>query len=225
MLSGRFGAFAAVGVGTAMVTATLSLLASASPQVPDRFAAVAVAVQSPAAATPADPFAESRPWSSEQAAALAGQLGGVPGVTAAIADRTFYAQPVLDGRPSSTVQEGHGWASSALAPHPLIAGRPPATESEVVTGRSFGVPVGGSLTVLTATGVSERKVTGLVTADALYVADAVAARLSPGVRVIALLGDRIRPRFPRPGGFSAAMGWVRLSRAPMPVADGSGCRC
>jgi putative ABC transport system permease protein len=189
VLSGRFGAFAAVAVGTAMVTATLSLLSSASPQIPDRFAAVAVAVQSPAAETPANPFAQTRPWSSEQAGALAAQLAGVAGVTAAIPDRTFYAQPVIDGRPSGTVQEGHGWASSSLAPHPLIAGRPPVSETEVVAGRSFGIPVGGSLTVLTATGPSERTVTGLVIADALYVSDAVAARLSPGVRVIGLLGD------------------------------------
>jgi putative ABC transport system permease protein len=184
----RLGAFVAVLLGTAIVTAALSLFASGAPQVPDRFAAAVAAVQSPSAQTPADPFPETRPWSSAEAAALAGRLGLVPGVTAAVADRSFYAQPAPGGKPLDAVQEGHGWASAALAADRLTAGRAPESDREVVVDRSLKIPIGGPVTVLTATGPSEWTVTGLVAAPRLYVADRVAARLAPGVRVIGLVG-------------------------------------
>ncbi|MFI5888666.1 FtsX-like permease family protein [Actinoplanes sp. NPDC051513] len=190
----RLGAFVAVLFGTAAVALTLTLLGSAHPRVPDRYAAVAVAVQSPRVTTPADPFPEPRPWSSAEATALAARLAAAPGVAAAIPDRRFYAQPVLNGRPSPAVQEGHGWASTALAADTLVAGRPPTGEREVVLSRGSGVPVGGSVPMLTATGPSWWRVTGLVDADRLYVSDATAARMAPGVRVIGLTGS---PRLPQ----------------------------
>ena len=184
----RAGAVVAVLLGTAIVTTTLTLLASATPVTPARFRAVEAAVLSPAVSTPADPFQESRPWSSGEAEGLRSELARAPGVTAAVSDRTFYAQPVVGGRPWH-VDSGHGWASAALAPHELIAGRPPARDGEVVLGRSAGIGVGGAATVLTSDGPSRWTVVGLVDADAVYASDAVAARLSPGVRVIALLGN------------------------------------
>ena len=48
----RLGAFVAVLFGTAVVALTLTLLASAKPRLPDRYAAVAVAVRSPGVTTP-----------------------------------------------------------------------------------------------------------------------------------------------------------------------------
>ncbi|MCY1140274.1 FtsX-like permease family protein [Actinoplanes sp. Pm04-4] len=185
----RLGSFIAVLVGATVVTLTLTLLASAVPQRPDRFAAVTVAVQNPDVTTPADPFPESRPWSTAEATALATRLAAVLGVEAAVADRSFYAQPVIGGRPVAEIQQGHGWASAVLASDRLIAGRPAATGHEVVLGAGAGIPVGGSVTVLTATGPATWEVTGLIDAARLYVADTEAARLAPGVRVIGLTGE------------------------------------
>ncbi|MFF5293239.1 ABC transporter permease [Paractinoplanes globisporus] len=185
----RLGAFVAVLFGTVVVTLTLTLLASAAPRVPERFAAVAVAVRSPGVTTPADPFPESRPWSSAEAVALAGRLAAIPGVTAAVPDRRFYAQPVLDGRPLAAAQEGHGWASAVLAPDRLAAGQPPRADREVVVSRRWGIPVGGTVTILTATGPAPWRVTGQIDAERLYVSDATAAVLAPGVRMIGLIGQ------------------------------------
>ena len=53
-------------------TLTLTLLASAVPQRPQKFSAVTVAVQSPEVTTPADPFPESRPLVEQRR----GQAGG-----------------------------------------------------------------------------------------------------------------------------------------------------
>ncbi|MEU4241467.1 ABC transporter permease [Actinoplanes sp. NPDC026619] len=184
----RLGAFVAVLFGTAIVTLTLALLASAKPQVPDRFAAVAVAVRSPGVSTPADPFPESRPWSSAEATALAARLAAVPGVAVAVPDRRFYAQPVLGGKPVTTVQEAHGWASSALASDSLVAGRPAQSAREIVVPRSLGLPVGSAVTILTAPGPAQWTVAGLVDADRLYVSDGTATAFAPGVRMIGLTG-------------------------------------
>jgi putative ABC transport system permease protein len=184
----RVGAFVAVFFGTAAVALTMTLLGSAHPRVPDRYAAVAVAVQSPRVTTPADPFPEPRPWSSAEAIALAARLAAVPGVTAAVPDRRFYAQPLIDDRPSPAIQEGHGWASSTLAADTLVEGRSPVADREVVVPRGSGIPVGGSITILTATGPSAWRVAGLIEADRLYVSDTTASRLAPGVRVIGLTG-------------------------------------
>ena len=185
----RLGSLIAVLVGAAVVTLTLTLLASAGPQRPDRFAAVTVAVHSPGVTTPADPFPESRPWPSDEAAQLSARLAAVPGVEAAVADRPFYAQPVVAGRPVAEIQQGYGWAGAAMASDHLVAGQPATGAREVVLGASLGIPVGGTVTVLTATGPATWKVTGLIDAARLYVADTEAARLAPGVRVIGLTGN------------------------------------
>ncbi|GAB2623459.1 ABC transporter permease [Paractinoplanes abujensis] len=196
----RLGALIAVLLGTAVVTLTLTLLASAGPERPDRFAAVTVAVRSAGVTTPADPFPETRPWPSDVAGALAERLAGLPGVEAAVPDHRFYAQPVRSGRPVAEIQEGYGWASATLAGESLIAGRPADAPGEVVLGEDLRVPVGGTVTILTAAGPATWKVTGLVRAARLYVTDAEAARLAPGVRVIGLTGN------PDPADVRAAAG-------------------
>src|SRR4051794_39068753 len=60
--------------------------------------------------------------------ALAARLAAVPGVRAAIGD--VSAPATLGGRAAVA----HGWASAALTPYVLSAGRPPAGPDEVVTG-------------------------------------------------------------------------------------------
>ncbi|MCU7730034.1 FtsX-like permease family protein [Actinoplanes sp. KI2] len=184
----RLGAFVAVLFGTAAVALTLTLLASAKPRMPDRYAAIAVAVRSPGMTTPADPFPESRPWSSAETATLTARLATIPGVTAAIPDRSFYAQPAFGSTPLAAAKEAHGWASAALALDSLVAGRPARADHEAVVSRKWKVAVGGTVTILTATGPSQWTVTGLIEAERLYVSDATAAHLAPGVRLIGLTG-------------------------------------
>ena len=184
----RLGAFVAVLFGTAVVALTLTLLASAKPQVPDRYAATAMAVRSPGVTTPADPFPESRPWSSTEAATLTARFAAIPGVTAAIPDHRVYAQPIIEGKPVAAAEEAHGWASAALASDRLVAGHPARADRDAVLSRRWGVPVGDTVTILTATGPSRWTVTGLIDAVRLYVSDGTAARLAPGVRMIGLTG-------------------------------------
>ncbi|WP_309245968.1 ABC transporter permease [Verrucosispora sioxanthis] len=130
MLSVRrsVSAFVLVAVGVALVAAATLLLASGRPRVPDRLAYAAVVVQSPEAGAPADSFAPTRPWSAARAAELTSRLTEVPGVTAVVPDRTFYAQALVDGRPPPTdgqredAHQGHGWSSTRLGGFRLTAG-------------------------------------------------------------------------------------------------------
>ncbi|MFI6262231.1 FtsX-like permease family protein [Micromonospora sp. NPDC051006] len=187
------GAFVAVAVGVALVAASTLLLASGRPQVPDRLARAAVLVQSPPAHSPADPFPPTRPWSSAVATELGGRLAGLTGVVAAVPDRSFYAQPLVDGRPPAAdgqrqdAQQGHGWASARLGGLRLTAGEPPRRAGEVVVDAALGLRPGAAVTLLTATGTQPYAVTGLVDAPGVHVADEVAAALAPGVHAIGLL--------------------------------------
>ncbi|SIN35977.1 ABC transporter permease [Micromonospora cremea] len=189
------GAFAAVAVGVALVAASTLLLASGRPQVPDRLAHAAVIVQSPEADTPADPFPPTRPWSASVATELTGRLAGVPGVAAAVPDRTFYAQPLVDGRPRAAdgqredAHQGHGWVSARLGGLRLTAGEAPRRAGEAVVDRALGLRPGAPVTLLTAAGPEPYTVTGLVDAPGVHVADEVAAALAPGVRAIGLVLD------------------------------------
>lgn len=187
------GAFVAVAIGVTLVAAATLLLASGRPQVPDRLAHAAVVVQSPEAGAPADSFAPTRPWSAARTAELTSRLAGVPGVTAAVPDRTFYAQALVDGRPPATdgqredAHQGHGWSSTRLGGLRLVAGEPPRRAGEVVVDRALGLRPGRPVTLLTAAGPQPYTVTGLVDAPGVYVADEVATALAPGVRTIGLL--------------------------------------
>ncbi|MGW3787126.1 FtsX-like permease family protein [Micromonospora chokoriensis] len=186
-------AFVAVAIGVALVAIATLLLASGRPQVPDRLARAAVVVQSPEAGASADQFVPSRPWSATTAAGLVGRLAGLPGVVAAEPDRTFYAQPLVDGRPSAAdtrredAYQGHGWSSAQLGGLRLTAGEPPGRPGEVVVDRALGLRTGAPVTVLTAAGPEAYTVTGLVDGPGVHVADEVAAALAPGVRAIGLV--------------------------------------
>ncbi|MEU1585529.1 FtsX-like permease family protein [Micromonospora sp. NPDC005710] len=186
-------ALAAVAIGVTLVAAATVLLASGRPQVPDRLARAAVVVQSPEAGASADQFVPSRPWSASVAADLAGRLAGLPGVAKAVPDRSFYAQPLVDGRPSAAdtgredSYQGHGWASAQLGGLRLTAGEPPRRPGEVVVDRALGLRAGAPVTVLTAVGPEPYTVTGLVDGPGVHVADEVAAALAPGVRAVGLV--------------------------------------
>ncbi|MGW4943873.1 FtsX-like permease family protein [Actinoplanes sp. NPDC004185] len=182
----RLGTFVAVVLSTAIVAAALLLWASSRPQVPERFELLGVVVRSPAAANPAEFFAEPVPWPAATAQELADRLGRLPGVTAVVPDRPFYAQPIRSGRPVPGLTTGYGW--STVAP-PLVAGTPPTGERDVVVGGDLRVPVGQDVTLLTATGPAAWRVTGHVDGSAVFVAETVAARLQPGVRALGLGGD------------------------------------
>ncbi|WP_433129970.1 FtsX-like permease family protein [Micromonospora sp. CA-240977] len=186
-------AFVAVAIGVALVAAATLLLASGRPQVPDRLARAAVVVQSPEAGASADSFLPTRPWSATATEGLVDRLAALPGVAAAVPDRTFYAQPLVDGRPAGTdtgredAHQGHGWSSARLGGLRLTAGEPPDRPGEVVVDSALGLRSGAPVTVLTAAGPEPYTVTGLVDAPGVQVADEVAAALAPGVRAIGLV--------------------------------------
>ncbi|MGC4809026.1 FtsX-like permease family protein [Micromonospora sp. DT228] len=186
-------AFVAVAIGVALVAAATLLLASGRPQVPDRFARAAVVVQSPEAGASADSFLPTRPWSATATAGLVDRLAALPGVAAAVPDRTFYAQPLIDGRPSGAdtrredAHQGHGWSSVRLGGLRRTAGEPPRRPGEVVVDQALGLRPGAQITLLTAAGSEPYTVSGLVDAPGVQVADEVAPALAPGVRAIGLV--------------------------------------
>ncbi|RZT82871.1 putative ABC transport system permease protein [Micromonospora violae] len=186
-------AFVAVAIGVMLVAAATLLLASGRPQVPDRLTRAAVVVQSPEAGASADEFVPTRPWSASAAAEYVGRLAALPDVVAAVPDRTFYAQPLVDGRPAAVdtrredAYQGHGWSSAQLGGVRLTAGEPPRGPGEVVVDRALGLRAGAPVTLLTAAGPEPYTVSGLVDGPGVHVADEVAAALAPGVRAIGLM--------------------------------------
>ena len=185
------GTFIALALGMAILSMTSLLLVSSSARTPDRYDGARILVASATATHGSDDFTAVRPFASATVRQLTGQLAQVPGVTAAVPDRSFYAQAVMNdtpvGDPPAGDLEGHGWASAALAPYPLVAGSPPTGKNDVVVDRALGVPPGSSLTLLTASGPAQWTVTGTVDAPGFWVSDATAAGLAGGVRVIGLV--------------------------------------
>jgi len=185
--AGFVGSFVALTLGVGVLSATLVVFVSARPAVPPRLAGAAVIVQSPAAAPDYDTFVEYVPWSSEVALSLAHALSGVPGVASAVPDRSFYAQVVSSGHPDADSTSGHGWSTTALAPYRLAAGRAPRAPDEVALSTRYGLAPGAEATVLTATGPRQWTVVATVDGPGLYVSDASAAALAPGVSAIGLV--------------------------------------
>ncbi|MBE1489080.1 ABC transporter permease [Plantactinospora soyae] len=185
------GPFVALCLGVALMSMTALVLVSANPQVPDRYAGTEVLVAGPTVAEVSGTFPERRPWSPRRAAELVDRLAAIPGVRAAVPDRSFYAQAVLDGRPvgepAVTDPQGHGWSSAALAPYRLVAGSPPARADEVVLDRALALDPGTTVTLLTATGPARYTVSGTVDGAGFFVTDAAAVPLARGIRVIGLV--------------------------------------
>lgn len=197
------GTFAGLTLGVALIAMTLLVHVSAQPRTPQRLAAAPVLVHGPLAPDAAGVGSGVRPWPGPDAVALAERLAGLPGVAAAVPDRSFYAQLVVGGDPVGDAEDaaaGHGWSSAALGAYPLVEGVAPAADGQVAADAATGLAVGARTTLLTASGPAEVTVAGLVGGPGVYVSDAVAARLSPGVPVIGLL---LRPGAD-PAGVAAA---------------------
>ena len=138
---------------------------------------------------------------------LVARIASVPGVRAAIADRSVPAS--LGAR--QTV--AHGWSSAALTPYVLSAGRAPAGPGEVVTG--YRLAVGTRLRLAsteaarTVTVVGNARPRHAVTQQTdVFLTDAEAARLSGNPSRVDAIGVLAGP------GFDAS----RL-RAAAPGAD------
>ncbi|MFC7533739.1 ABC transporter permease [Actinoplanes sp. GCM10030250] len=179
----RIGTFVAVLLGTTLVTTFLVLLTSAQPRVPDRLSGFTAVVRSPDAGNRPDEFAEPVPWPAETVESLVERLRTVPGAGSVVVDRSFYAQPVVDGRPVEGSTSGHSW-------HPgteLATGNTPGP-GEMVVDRELGIPVGASVTLLTGSGPVTWRVSGHTVWPGVYLPEEAAARLAPGVRMIGVSG-------------------------------------
>ncbi|MBM7776033.1 putative ABC transport system permease protein [Actinokineospora baliensis] len=188
--SSFLGAFSAIALGIALITTTLLVFISSSPKVPPRVGGTPVLAVASASVNLSGSTSDRMPWSDEAAAELAGRLGSLDGVSAAVEDRGFYLQAVRDGHPVADPNAegaGHGWSSASLAPYGLASGRAPTAVGEVVVDDAFGARVGSTLPVLTATGQRDLRVVGTVNGPGFYLSDAEARSISPGVRAIGLL--------------------------------------
>ncbi|AGZ43504.1 ABC transporter permease [Actinoplanes friuliensis] len=191
MVRHRFAAFAgtfvAIALGVAVVAGSTTIWASSQPQTPARLAAAPVLVHSPSVGDTESGYPEYRSWTTAEATGLAQRLAAVPGVTAAIADPSFYVQRVVAGRatgdPEAARTEGHAWSSAVLGGYRLSAGAAPARPGEVALA---GAAPGSRIEVLTARGPATWTVTGTTDGPGLYVADTAATALASGVRVIGL---------------------------------------
>ncbi|MEV0280412.1 FtsX-like permease family protein [Streptomyces sp. NPDC050610] len=133
------GSFVALMLGVALLS-TMGLVLAATVTAPERgpgrFAAAPVVVRGAPALTVTDswggrdkePLAEPRGL-SDALVAKARTAGRT------VLDRSFPVQ--LAGGPDRQV--GHAWPSAALAPYRLTAGRPPASDDEIVVGGFGGI--------------------------------------------------------------------------------------
>jgi putative ABC transport system permease protein len=108
---------------------------------------------------------------------LTARLAAVPGVRAAIGDVAVPAR--LGGRPTIA----HGWASAALTPYVLSAGRPPTAADEVVAG--YRAALGARLRLASTEASRSVTVVGVALPrhpvsqqTAIFMTDAEAARLA-----------------------------------------------
>jgi putative ABC transport system permease protein len=185
--AGFAGTFVAIALGVAVVAGATTIYLSSRPEAPERYSASPVLVRSPSVGTNDYGELEYRSWTAAQAADLTARLGAVPGVVTAAADPAFYVQRLTGGKatgdPEAARIDGHAWSSAALGGYRLTAGTAPERPGEVAVA---GSPPGSRIEVLTADGPAGWTVTGTVGGPGFYVADDVALRMSPGVRVIGL---------------------------------------
>lgn len=168
------GTFVALALGVGLIATTAQVMLANTPQTPARYAEAPVIVRSGGLDQP--------PFSRERAEALRAELSRIPGVSGAVTEHTFYAQPA-----GSDVVEGRGWSSSSIAGQRLVAGEAPSGERDLVVGEGLGFQLGATATVFTAAGPSGYQIKGLVKGKELYFSDAVARRSAPGVRAIGLM--------------------------------------
>jgi putative ABC transport system permease protein len=126
--------------------------------------------------------------------ALIARLAAVPGVRGAIGDVSVPA------RLGNRAAVAHGWASAALTPYVLIAGRPPAGPGEVVTG--YPAALGARLPLASTEPTRTVRVVGVarprhpVTQQAaIFLTDAEATRLAGHPGRVDAIGVLATPGF------------------------------
>ncbi len=172
------GSFVALLLGVTMLTLTALLLVSAKPQVPQRFSATTVAVTPLPAQAQADTFPDHPRWSIAEATALAEQLHGV-------LDTPFYAQAVIDGKPVAATT-GNTWATAVLGNTRVTSGSAPVNVDEVAVPADLGRQPGDTVTILTAPGPREYRVSAVHDGTGLYFRDVPP---ETGVLAIGIFGD------------------------------------
>src|SRR3954449_6834863 len=150
-------------------------------------------------------------------AATVERVAAVPGVARATGDIAFPAgawdgqgRHVAGGPADRLI--GHGWNSAALTPYHLTTGRPPGGPRDVVADVRMGTRVGATLRIVTPTGGSRYRVSGLADAHgagdasqaAVFFTPAIAASLSGAPGEIDAVGVTAEP------GTSAAVLRSRL---------------
>jgi putative ABC transport system permease protein len=124
---------------------------------------------------------------------LAGRIGSVPGVDAAIPDVSFPVALSLPGGivltgTAAAPLTGHGWASARLTPFRLTAGTAPSAAGQIVVGaqlaRQAGLHVGShvrltgqDLPTLRVTGIASDRRADAASASSVFFAPAQAAAL------------------------------------------------
>ncbi|RJQ80365.1 FtsX-like permease family protein [Pseudonocardiaceae bacterium YIM PH 21723] len=141
---GFFGAFVALFLAATVVSAAGILLESGvrASSSPERYAAADVVVGGKQSFdAPADPenpdggTGESTPLTERVRldSGVLDKVRAVPGVREAVADVSFPATVIVDGKPlDGPASWGHGWDSAKLAPFTLGSGHEPVRSDEVV---------------------------------------------------------------------------------------------
>jgi putative ABC transport system permease protein len=176
--------------GVALMTATFIIYDSSRPVVQPRLEGAALLALPAQAVNEFGNTADFIPWSAEEARGIAADLGAVPGAEAVVTDRSFYAQPFIDGVPiedEGAQDAGHGWASAQLTPFRLTSGVAPANPDQIVVSDALGLAVGDTVSVNLAAGLEKFAVAGTQDGPGVYFTDERAAQLDPGVRAIGVV--------------------------------------
>lgn len=185
-------ALLATTFGAALISATLIVYDSSRPVVAPRLEGAAVLVLPAQAQNEFGSKADFIPWSAGQAGQIADDLSSVPGAEAVIIDRSFYAQPFIDGAPiedEGAQEAGHGWSSAQLKPHRLISGVAPSNSTQIAVPSSVGISPGDPVSVNLVSGIESFTVSGTLDGEGFYFSDSVAAQLDPGVRAIGIVAS------------------------------------
>jgi putative ABC transport system permease protein len=258
------GTLIALTVAATMVTATMSLIGTGAQVKPpvQRLAGSAVVIAgAPSAAVTVGRGQNAQlesltlPAYRRLSAGLAGQVAAVPGVARATGDVSF---PValgsrgggFDSGTAAAPLTGHGWASAALTPFRLVAGRPPVSDRGIVIGSGvasadrlrvgdrvrlagLGLPPASPSPLFTVTGVAAaRGPAAAASRDSVFFAGAEAAALYGHPGQADLIGVVARPgvsaqalaariRGELPRGYTVATGAARGSLENLAAAGDS----
>ncbi|MCZ2810201.1 FtsX-like permease family protein [Modestobacter sp. VKM Ac-2979] len=217
-LTASLAVLVAVLGGAAIVTGTGVLAESGlrSHLPVDRLAGAEVVVSADQTVQPSADLAVALPERGSVPAALADELGELPGVAAAVADVGFPAAVLgTDGDVVATTDPttaGHGWSSLGLLDDPEVTGTPPTGPQEVALDSAIaaaaGVAPGDTVRVVLAGRAVDARLTAVVPAGTgVLVADDRAARLAGQTDTVDLIGlqvtgdveavaDAVRPLLP-----------------------------